>query len=283
MVNVRYPVNQQIELSRAAEELTTYAAQRLVGFERQIPGNAFHHPEARNEWIRDILRGMTEVNGWDSDPLIQAFDRGLDDAHGCFAVEMLDQPGQKHVIQSLRQYASALEQLGGDRRGQLVRVQNLLEDISAYLPWDPGAIGIYPARDQVESQLRHLTAQRPICFTRVLLGGEMGPGDEDFVSGSVMDADGVRGTALFDRLNLVYPKVEEWPAICTVYHGGGPAVLAATMPADNLDLQIMREEGVRFLDRPGICLAGHSELRVPVQEQSLEMDDGPAPLEFQML
>ena len=276
-------MDQIIDLTRAAEELSVYAAQRLVAFERQIPGNAFHHPETRNEWIRDILRGMAEVNGEDIGPLLQAFDRRLEDAHGCFAVEMLDQTGQKHVVQVLRQYASALDRPGDDRRGQLVRVRHLLEDMSAYLPWDPGTIGLYPARDQVESQLRRLTAQRPICFTRILLGGERGPGDEDFVSGSVTDADGVRGTALYDRLNLVYPKVEEWPAICTVYHGGGPAVLAATMPADNLDLQIMREEGVRFLDRPGICLAGHSELRVPVQEQSLEMDDGPAPREFQML
>ena len=276
-------MEQKIDFSRAAEELTTYAAQRLVGFERQIPGNTYRHPEDRNEWIRDILRGMAEVSGENSGPFLQAFDRRLDDAHRCFAVEMLDQAGQKHVVQALRQYAAALERLSGDVRGQLVRVQYLLEDMSAYLQWDPGAIGIYPARDQVESQLRRLTAQRPICFTRVLLGGEMGPGDEDFVSGSVTDADGVRGTELYDRLTLMYPKVEEWPAICTVYHGGGPAALAAAMPADALDLKVMREEGTRFLDRPGICLAGHCELRVPVQEQELEMDEGPDPLELQML
>ena len=276
-------MNQQIDLTRVAEELTTYAAQRLVGFERQIPGNTVHHPETRNEWIRDILRGMAEVSGENSGPFLQTFDRRLEDAHGCFAVEMLDQAGQKHVIQSLRQYASALEQLGGDRRGQLVRVQNLLEDMSAYLPWNPGAIGIYPARDQVQEQLLRLTAQRPICFTRILLGGEMGPWGEDFVSGSVTDADSVRRTELFDRLTLEYPEVETWPALCTVYHGGGPAVIAASMPADNLDLKIMREEGVRFLDRPGICLAAHRELRVPVQEQGLEMDEALAPREFQML
>ena len=276
-------MNQRIDLTRAAEELTTYTAQRLVGFERQIPGNAFHHPETRNDWVRDILCGMAEINGEDSGPFIQALNRQLGNAHGCFAVEMLDQPGQKHVVQSLRQYASALEQLGGDRRGQLVRVNDLLEDMSAYLPWDPGAIGIYPARDQVENQLRRLTAQRPICFTRILLGGERGPCDEDFVSGSVTDADGVRGTELFDRLTLMYPKVENWPAICTVCHGGGHAFLAAALPADALDLKIMREEGVRFLNRPGICLAGHHELRVPVQEQDLEMDAAPAPSELQML
>ena len=276
-------MDQKIDLNRAAEELTTYAAQRLVGFERQIPGNAFHHPETRNEWIRDILRGMAEVSGEDSVPLLQAFEQRLEDAHGCFAVEMLDQAGQKHVVQSLRQYASALERPGDDRRGQLVRVQHLLEDMSAYLPWNPGAIGLYPARDQVQGQLRRLTARRPICFTRVLLGGEMGPCDEDFVSGSVTDADGIRGTELYDRLTLMYPKAEEWPAICTVYHGGGPSVITAAMPADELDLKIMREEGTRFLDRPGICLAGHRELRVPAQEQELEMDEGSAPWEFQML
>ena len=276
-------MEQKIDFSRAAEELTTYAAQRLVGFERQIPGNAFHHPETRNEWIRDTLRGMAEVNGEDSGPLLQAFDRRLNDAHGCFAVEMLDQPGQKHVVQALRQYATALERPGDDVRGQLVRVQYLLEDMSAYLQWDPGSIGIYPARDQVESQLRRLTAQRPVCFTRILLGGEMGPWGEDFVSGSVTDADGIRGTELFHRLTLEYPEVENWPALCTVYHGGGHAVIAAAMPADALDLKIMREEGMRFLDRPEIRLAGHRELRVPVQEQSLEMDEGPAPQGFQML
>ena len=276
-------MDQRIDFSRAAEELTTYAAQRLVGFERQIPGNTYRHPEARNKWIRDILRGMAEVNGEDGGPLVQAFDQRLDDAHGCFAVETLDPAGQKHVVQALRQYASALERSDGDRRGQLVRVQNLLEDMSAYLPWDPNAIGIYPARDQVESQLRRLTAQRPICFTRILLGGERGPWGEDFVSGSVTDADGVCGTALFDRLTLEYPEVKNWPVICTVYHGGGHAFLAAAMPADELDLKIMREEGTRFLDRPEICLAGYRELRVPVQEQNLEMDEGPAPQEFQML
>ena len=276
-------MEQKIDLPRAAEELTAYAAQRLVGFERQIPGNAFHHPGTRNEWIRDILRGMAEVSGEDSEPLLQALEQRLEDAHGCFAVEMLPQADQKHVVQSLRQYASALEQLGGDRRGQIVRVQNLLEDMSAYLPWDAKAIGIYPARDQVKIQLRRLTAQRPICFTRVLLGGEMGPGGEDFVSGSVTDADGVRDTELFRRLTLEYPEVENWPAICTVCHGGGHAFLAAAMPADEQDLKIMREEGTRFLDRPEICLAGYRELHVPVQEQVLEMDEGPAPREFQML
>ena len=273
-----------IDLTRAAEELTTYAAQRLVGFERQIPGNAFHHPETRNEWIRNILRGMAEVSGVDSGPLLQAFDRRLEDAHGCFAVELLDQAGQKHIVQSLRQCASALECPGNDQRGQLVLVQHLLEDMSVYLLWDPGAIGIYPARDQVESQLRRLTAQRPVCFTRILLGGEMGPWGEDFVSGSVTDTDGIRGTELFHRLTLEYPEVENWPALCTVCHGGGPAVLAAAMPADDLDLEIMREEGVRFLDRPEICLAGYHELRVPVWEQAMEVDEGPdqiAPQEFQ--
>ena len=65
-------MDQKNDLYRAAEELATYAAQRLVGFERQIPGNAFHHPETRNEWIRDILRGMAEANGEDSGTLLHA-------------------------------------------------------------------------------------------------------------------------------------------------------------------------------------------------------------------
>ena len=63
-------MNQQIDLTRAAEELSAYAAQRLVGFERQIPGPSYRHPATRNEWIRDILRGMAEVSGGDSGPLL---------------------------------------------------------------------------------------------------------------------------------------------------------------------------------------------------------------------
>ena len=55
------------------------------------------------------------------------------------------------------------------------------------------------------------------------------------------------------------------------------------MPADDLDLKLIREDGVRFLDRPGICLAGYRELRVPVQEQALEAEVEPVPHEFQML
>ena len=83
----------------------------------------------------------------------------------------------------------------------------------------------------------------------------------------------------------MYPKVENWPAICTVCHGGGHAVIAAAMPADELDLKIMREEGTRFLDRPEICLEGYRAFVVPVQEQIQEMNEEaePAPQEFQML
>lgn len=93
---------QNFDLSRTADELTTYAAERQVGFEQHRLGNSFHHPGARNEWVRDILRGMAEVNGADGGELTARFDRQLEEAHGCFGVEMLSQAGQKHAVQALR-------------------------------------------------------------------------------------------------------------------------------------------------------------------------------------
>ena len=148
---------QNFDLSRTADELTTYAAERQAGFEQHRLGNSFHHPETRNEWVRDILRGMAEVNGADGGELTARFDRQLEEAHECFGVEMLSQAGQKHAVQALRRYASALEQLDGDQRGRLMRVRDLLEDMAAYLPWDPRTIGINPARNQVTEQLLRLT------------------------------------------------------------------------------------------------------------------------------
>lgn len=274
----------KFNLSRAADELTTYAAERQAGFEQHRPGNSFHLPETRNEWVRDILRGMAEVNGVDGGELTARFNQQLEEAHGCFGVEMLPPAGRKHAVQALRQYASALDHLDGDQRGRLMRVRDLLEDMADYLPWDPRAIGIYPARDQVTEQLLRLTAQRPIRFTRILLGGELDPGGIEFLPGMVNDEGAVRRTQEFQRLIVEYPKREEWPALCVVCMGGGRREDAGTIDADGLDMAVIRQAGETFMKRPEVRPVWSHQLTVPVHEQIrvLKVEPGRAPEEVTM-
>lgn len=274
-------MERKINLRRAADELTTYAAVRQAGFEQHQTGSAFRQPETRNEWIRDILRGMAEVNGTDSSEFADRFDQQLEEACGCFGMEMLPQSGQKHAVQTLKQYAFALEQLDGDPRGRLMQVRNLLEDMAAYLPWDPKATGLYPARDQVEEQLLRMTAQRPIRFTRILLGGDLDPGGVEFMPGLIDDAEGVRSTKEFQRLMAEYPKRGEWPALCTVCLGGGQQVAFASIDADELDMKIIREAGDQFLKRSEVTPVYNRQLQVPVYEQIrvLKVEPGRPPEE----
>ena len=70
-----------------------------------------------------------------------------------------------------------------------------------------------------------------------------------------------------DTPSQAHPEVEEWPAIATVWLCGGQTVTAATVPANELELKIIREVGTRFLDCPGVRPVWPHELRIPVQEQ----------------
>ena len=276
---------QKFNTDLVAEGLSTYAAQRLVGFEQHRLGDAYRQPKTRHEWIRGILHGMAEVYGANGGELTARFDRQLEEAHGCFSVEMLSRAGQKHIVQALRGYASALEQLDGDQRGRLMRVRNLLEDMTAYLPWDPRAIGIYPARDQVEEQLLRLTARRPIRFTRVLLGGELDPGGIEFLPGMVNDEESVRRTQEFQRLAVEYPKRDEWPALCIVCMGGGRWEDAGTIDADGLDMAVIRQAGKAFMKRPEVRPVWSHQLTVSVEQTAAAQEipaqnpDGPAPFQ----
>lgn len=272
-------MERKIDLHRTADELTTYAAQRQAGFEQDRLGDSYRQPETRHEWIRDILCGMAEVNGADSNELTARFDQQLEAAHGCSAVEMLPLIGQKHIVRALGQYASALGQLDGDQRGRLMQVQNLLEDMTAYLPWDPDANGARSVRDQVWEQLQRAVAQRPIRFTRVLLGGDLDPGGVELMPGLVDDAEGVKCTREFQRLTVEYPKRDQWPALCTVYLGGGRQNACAPIDADGLDMKIIREAEDQFLKQPSIRPVCTSQLQVPVYEQIrvLKVEPGKAP------
>lgn len=278
-------MNQKIDLPRTAEELTIYAAVRLVGFEQHRMGDGFHQPEVRNEWVRDILQGMAEVCGEDAAPLLEAFDRRLENASGSAGVELLSQTDQRHVVQSLRQYVSALERTEGDQRARLFAVKKLLEDMSAYLPWNVCDTGIYSARDEVGQALLRAVAQRPIRFTRVLIGGETDPGGIEFLPGVVTDADAdeVRRTAEFQRVAVEHPKLDELTVMRIVCVGGRQQPTANAIDADDLDMAVIRENGERFMARPEVCPVWAHELTVPVEEPCQQSEPEPEGFTFQTM
>ena len=271
----------QIDLPRTAGELSAYAAQRLVGFEQHRLGDAYRQPETRHEWIRDILKGIAEVYGQGAAPLLQSFDQRLEEARAASAVEVLPPSGQEHMIRSLGQYASTLERVQGDQRSRLSHTRKLLEEVCAYLPWNPDANGARAVRDQVWEQLQRAVAQRPIRFTRVVLGGDLDPGGIELLPGMVDDAESVRRTREFERLTVEYRDREAWPALCVVCLGGGRRLAADAIDADGLDMAVIREAGEAFMKRPEVRPVWTRQLTIPVQEQIrvLKFEPGKAPEE----
>lgn len=269
------------DLSRASDELAAYAAQRLAGFEQQRLGDSYRQPETRHEWIRDVLKGMAEVCGQDAAPLLQSFDQRLEDARAASTVEVLPSSGQKHMVRNLRRYVSALGRTEGDQRSRLSYARELLEEVCAYLPWDPDANGARSTRDQVWKQLQRAVAQRPIRFTRVVLGGDLDPGGVEFLPGMVNDVETVRHTREFERLTVEYQDREEWPALCVVCVSGGRRLAADTIDADGLDMAVIREAGEAFMKRPEVRPVWTHQLTVSVHEQirALRFEPGKAPEE----
>lgn len=277
-------MKQKIDLAQASEGLALYAAQRLVGYEQNRLGDSFRQPETRHEWIRDIIQGMAEVCGQDAVPLLRAFGQRLDAASGSADMEPLPLNGQKYTVQNLRRYVSALGCMDGDQRARIFAVKKLLEDVSAYLPWDVGATGVYPAREETERALLRAVAQRPIRFTRVLLGGELDPGGVEYLPGMVNDVEAVRRTREFQRLTLEHPNREEWPALCIVCMGGGRQAESNTIDADGLDMAVICEYEREFMKRPGVRPVWSHQLTIPVHEQlrMLKFEPGKAPEEVTM-
>lgn len=275
---------EKVNISLAAEGLSAYAAQRLAGFEQHRLGDAYRQPETRHEWIRDILRGMAEVCGQDAAPLLQSFEQRLTDVHGASAVAVLSPGDQKRMIRSLDRYVSALGRMEGEQRSRIFHARELLDEVCAYLPWDPDANGARSTRDRAWEQLQRAVARRPIRFTRVLLGGELDPGGVEFLPGMVNDEKSVRRTQEFQRLTVEYPKREEWPALCVVCMGGGRRENAGTIDADGLDMAVIREAGEAFIKRTEVRPVWSHQLAVPVYEQIrvLKVEPGKAPEEVTM-
>lgn len=227
----------RFDIPLVAEGLTAYAIERQNGWERHQPEGAPTWAERRRFWTDAILQGMARLEGQDPDPKwMRQFDRRLTDAHSSSAIVPASLPLQKETIRNLRNFVSALETAGGDRRRQIHVARDLLEDMASHLPWAGAHNSLDLARNEADSALRRMTARMPIRFTRILLGGDAGPHwVSGFVSGSVTSAGGVRQTALYQEAVRKYPEVSVWPALCTVYAGGDLQV-----PYNAVDASAMR-------------------------------------------
>lgn len=250
-------------LPRITEELTKYVIDRQ-------DFSSPHQDHPRNEWIRSILRGIAEVSGENGDQAAANFDQCLEKAWRMPSRIRLTSFEKKHIIRILYRYAAGLEQLEGDQRGRILEVLKLLNDISICLSWYLSGNDILPAREQVEEQLLHMQLHRPIrfTFTRVFVGVDTGPCGADFLPGPATDVNSVRNTPIFQKLTSIYPHQKEWPAVCSVYRGGGGISTASAVDADELDMAIIREIREPFLKRPEVELVCSRELLVPVRQRA---------------
>ena len=243
-------INQRLARN-CIDGLTLYAIERTLAFETHQ--KFARNPKKRNTQIREMIKNLAEFYKLSENikaDFLEPFDERLREAKRSFGAEIASLEQQKAVVNGLALYAERLAEEPTDKRPELLRVQYLLDDISCYLPWDSEKLSINPERDHLDRMLASLTALRNILFTRVLLGPERGPAMSDFVAGAVEDEAGVLGTCLYDDMHGQYPEIKKWPALCTVYRGGycrGKPEIATEM-----DLQIMRATGDKFLDLEGI-------------------------------
>ena len=269
------------------EGLTAYTVERQNGWERNQPEDASTWMDQRRFWTDAILQSMVRLDGKEPDPrLMEQFDHALELARGSAATEPAPLKLQRETIRTLRCFVSALEATGDDRRLQVDVVRMLLDDMSSHLPWARGDNGLDLALGEAEQALRSMTTQMPIRFTHILLGGDVGPHwASGYASGAVTDAEAVKQTAIYQEAVRDYPEVKSWPALCTVYTGGGQYGPVVSVPASEFDLAIMNRAGDRFLKERGVRWScGMYQMTVPVQEQIrvLKFEPGKAPEEVTM-
>ena len=263
-----------------AEGLTAYAIERQNGFDRHKQKGFPPWAERRRLWTDAILQGMARLEGQVPDPKqMERFDCELEQAHNGFCTVPASPQLQQETIRNLRCFVSALETAGGDRRRQVNMVWKLLDDMSSHLPWAGKDNGLDRARDEAEYALCRMTAQLPICFTRVLLGGDTGPHwVSGFVSGSVTDAEAVKRTAVYRDALRQYPEVKEWPALCTVCVGRNFPSAIGTVPACAFDLEIMNRIGDGFLKEQGVQQVCARQMTVSISPLEAQRKEGQNPL-----
>jgi len=273
--------------SRVAEGLTAYAIERQAGFERHQPPGSQPWMERRRFWTDAILQGMARLEGLTPDPgRMEQYDQRLEEARGRSAVEPAPPDLQRDTIRNLQSFIYALEATGDDRRRQIAAVGDLLEDMACHLPWTVKGNGLDRARDTADQTLVRITAQMPIRFTRILMGGDAGPHwASGFAPGAVTDAGALKQTAVYQEAVRDFPEVKSWPAICTVYLGRGLRFASEAVDATAFDLEIMERAGERFLEQRGVrWTCGFYQMTVstgPEENQAMETlepgQEGPAP------
>ena len=253
-MSTKHEPHKQPDIALAAKGLTAYAVERQIGKERRQADGAPLWSEQRRIWIDAILQGMAELNGRAPDPqLMERYDRELELARsGCETVPVSFLL-QRKTIRILRDYVSALETAGGDQRQQIDIISKLLEDMWFRRPWLQIRTSLVSAHNEAERALRRMTAQMPICFTHILLGGDDGPHrGSSFVSGSVTNIEAVKQTGLYQEMVRLYPEVISWPALCAVYVGQDLRSTSEAANASDFDLNIMNHAGSRFLNERGV-------------------------------
>lgn len=255
----------RFNIPRVARGLITYAIERQHGFERHQPDGLPPWAEQRRFWTDAILQGMARLEGEQPDSrLMEQFDLELEQTRSCYFFVPATAQMQKDTIRELRRFVAALEAAGDDRRRQIAVVGHLLEDMGSHRSWWVAENGLTRAWEEAESALVRMTAQMPIRFTRILLGGDAGPHwVSGFVSGCVKDAEAVKQSAVYQEAVQTYPDVTDWPALCTVYVGRGLPSALGTVDASSFDLEIMNQTGDNFLDKQGIrCVGGPYQMTV---------------------
>ena len=149
-------------------------------------------------------------------------------------------------------------------------VGDLLEDMATHRSWGWTENGLPHAMEETERALVRMTAQMPIRFTRILLGGDAGPHwTSGFVPGAVTDAGIVKQTPVYQEAVRKYPEVTDWPALCTVYVGRGLPSALGTVDASEFDLKIMNRTGDKFLGQQGVrCVGGPYQMTMQAAEQT---------------
>ena len=261
-----------------AEGLTAYAIERQNGWERHQPEGAPPWRDQRRLWTDAILQGMARLKGLTPDPqLMEQFDRELEQASGSAAAVPAPLQLQRGTIQNLRNFVTALEDTGDDRRRQVNVIRELLEDMASHLPWASKNNRLDLARDEAERSLVRVTAQMPIRFTHIVLGGDAGPHwASGFVPGCIKDEDAVRQTSVYQGAVRDYPEITNWATLCVAYVGRGLPSAFGTVDASDFDLEIMNRIGDRFLDEQGVrWLSGPYQMTISTSVMSLEEPASP--------
>lgn len=243
-----------------AEGLAAYAIERRCRYEQHRTDSILPWEAVQSLWVSAVLEDMDILDG--SPPLLlNLYYQRLKEAEGIFPAEPASPKLQQDAIKGLSEFVRELSQMAGDNRQRIYAARELLTGMGSHLPWAGSADIQCKVLDQANRELRRMTAQQPIRFTRVLLGWEKGPSGSTFLPGMVTQADEILASDFFYEMRWRHGDYERWPALCNVYSGGDGAPF--NHDADEFDVSIMNEVGDDFLKEPGVVwLGGPHEVEI---------------------